>query len=956
MHAKRYLCTRYVFLLTHTTLRMKHTFLFALLLALFLPLPMQAIDFDPNMRYSREVIDACLYHFNANGTAAGFAQYDANGTKTEKSESSRGFDYVPGLVAKAVLEAIDYYKDSAFVKPWYYSMAAYGNEYAKYSHATSTTLDDLNACKLYFGLSDLSKPGAKFANATTYANCQTAKTSTLKGLENYNKTYSIPSDISKAFCGDDTYTGGWWHKKTYENEMWCDGQYMGPALLAQLLHDGKTFTGKTNTECWDIIARQFTMTWSKLWNNDKKLLYHAFSAVPANDSYWADQTQGAHYGVSTEFWARAEGWYFLALIDVLELMPASHPQYAVLRDYLNQIAQGLVARQDASTGCWCQLLQYANGVTPAGCSKPNYLESSGSALFVAGFLKGQRLGLFDTDYSAVAKKGYQGLVQQFLVLVKDQGSNKYALIQSCASAGLSEKNNRKGDANYYLSGKDTYLATPTEGKVLGAFILAAVEYERAYMVAQTTTRPAQNTVSRTYTADNTTNFSNPERGFYEQVEQVVTADGTSNLSDHYFSDGRSEGRSLLLRLYYLDNFRTKTLPQAVLDEITADMAKFRANGFKCILRFAYTAEAYDNASQNQDASPAIWQQHLSQLKQVLQDNADVIYVVQAGFLGAWGEWYYSSQGIGSAIPQDAKRNLINWLLDAVPANRCVQLRTPKFKTDYIGSTTALTDATAYQGTPQARLGHHNDAFCNGELNQGTYENATKDKAYIAQECLYVPNGGETNIENDNDKTYTNYGTGAAAATEMKRLRYSYLNYSYSTYATDKWQAEKDASGSSYYDIMACQMGYRFVLTDGTYPTQATAGKNMHISLKINNTGYAPLYNERHAYIVLKNTDKTYWIQLQSDPRSWRPDQTTAITEDLSLPAEMVAGTYALYLHLPDADSRIAANPAYAVRLANTDIWDSATGYNSLNAQITIAPATPQQENTASCNCLNLTFL
>ena len=956
MHAKRYLCTRYIFLLTHTTLRMKHTFLFALLLALFLPLPMQAIDFDPNMRYSREVIDACLYHFNANGTAAGFAQYDANGTKTEKSESSRGFDYVPGLVAKAVLEAIDYYKDSAFVKPWYYSMAAYGNEYAKYSHATSTTLDDLNACKLYFGLSDLSKPGAKFANATTYANCQTAKTSTLKGLENYNKTYSIPSDISKAFCGDDTYTGGWWHKKTYENEMWCDGQYMGPALLAQLLHDGKTFTGKTNTECWDIIARQFTMTWGKLWNNDKKLLYHAFSAVPANDSYWADQTQGAHYGVSAEFWARAEGWYFLALIDVLELMPASHPQYAVLRDYLNQIAQGLVARQDASTGCWCQLLQYANGVTPAGCSKPNYLESSGSALFVAGFLKGQRLGLFDTDYSAVAKKGYQGLVQQFLVLVKDQGSNKYALIQSCASAGLSEKNNRKGDANYYLSGKDTYLATPTEGKVLGAFILAAVEYERAYMVAQTTTRPAQNTVSRTYTADNTTNFSNPERGFYEQVEQVVTADGTSNLSDHYFSDGRSEGRSLLLRLYYLDNFRTKTLPQAVLDEITADMAKFRANGFKCILRFAYTAEAYDNASQNQDASPAIWQQHLSQLKQVLQDNADVIYVVQAGFLGAWGEWYYSSQGIGSAIPQDAKRNLISWLLDAVPANRCVQLRTPLFKTDYIGNTTALTDATAYKGTPQARLGHHNDAFCNGADNMGTYTNVATDKAYIAQECFYVPNGGETNIENDNDKTYTNYGTGAAAATEMKRLRYSYLNYSYSTYATDKWQAEKDASGSSYYDIMARQMGYRFVLTDGTYPTQATAGKNMHISLKINNTGYAPLYNERHAYIVLKNTDKTYRIQLQSDPRSWRPDQTTAIREDLSLPAEMVAGTYALYLHLPDADSRIAANPAYAVRLANTDIWDSATGYNSLNAQITIAPATPQQENTASCNCLNLTFL
>lgn len=919
------------------------------------------VAFNPNTRYSREVIDACLYHFNANGKKAGFAQYDANGKEIKKSESERGFDYVPGLVAKAVLEAIDYYQDSAFVKPWYYSMETYGNKYAvgtdAKDHSKSNTLDDLNACKLYFGLSDLSKPGAKFDNATTYANCQTAKTSTLKGLENYDQNYRISSEISQAFCGNDTYTGGWWHKESYKHEMWCDGQYMGPALLAQLLHDGKTFTGKTNTECWDIIARQFTMTWSKLWNNDKKLLYHAFSAVPANDSYWADQTQGAHYGVSAEFWARAEGWYFLALIDVLELMPASHPQYAVLRDYLNQIAQGLVARQDASTGCWCQLLQYANGVTPAGCSKPNYLESSGSALFVAGFLKGQRLDLFDTDYSAVAKKGYQGLVQQFLV--KDQGGNKYALIKSCASAGLSEK--RKGDANYYLSGSDTGIASPTEGKVLGAFILAAVEYERAYMVAQTTTRPMHNTVSRTYTADNTTNFSNPERGFYEQVEQVVTANGTSNLNDDYFTDGKNAGRSLLLRLYYLDNFRDKELPQAVLNEITDDMAKFRTNGFKCILRFAYTAKAYENASQNQDASPAIWQQHLSQLKPVMAANADVIYVVQAGFLGAWGEWYYSGQGVGNSIPAATKKNLITQLLDAVPANRCVQLRTPLFKTDYMGDAVALTAATAYKGDARSRLGHHNDAFCNGEYNMGTYTNVSSDKAYIAQECLFVPIGGETNIEESNAANYTNYGTGAKAEAEMRLLHYSYLNYSYSSYATDQWNNEKDASGTSYYNLMARQMGYRFVLTEGSFPTEAVQGDKMTITLKINNTGYAPLYNERHAYIVLKGANHTYRMQLQSDPRTWQPAQTTTISESLLLPTDIEAGTYSLYLYLPDADSKIAANPAYAVRFANSDVWETTTGYNNLNTQVVVAEASADgkednNDDAQSCNCLKFSLV
>ena len=152
------------------------------------------------------------------------------------------------------------------------------------------------------------------------------------------------------------------------------------------------------------------------------------------------------------------------------------------------------------------------------------------------------------------------------------------------------------------------------------------------------------------------------------------------------------------------------------------------------------------------------------------------------------------------------------------------------------------------------------------------------------------------------------------------------------------------------------MGYRFVLTNGTYSAQAAAGKTMQISLNINNTGYAPLYNERHAYIVLKSDGNTYSVPLQSDPRSWQPDATTTIAETLTLPADMVAGTYGLYLHLPDADSRIAANPAYTVRLANADIWDSTKGYNNLNAQVTVTAATSSEDDTNACNCLNLTFL
>ncbi len=452
----------------------------------------------------------------------------------------------------------------------------------------------------------------------------------------------------------------------------------------------------------------------------------------------------------------------------------------------------------------------------------------------------------------------------------------------------------------------------------------------------------------TYTADKTTNFSNPERGFYEQIEQKLTSSGTTNLSSSYFTRANAAGRSLILRLYYLDNFRTSALPQAVLNQITSDMALLRTHGMKCILRFAYTASASETASKNQDASPAMWQQHLSQLKPILAANADVIYVVQAGFLGAWGEWYYSSQGVGNAIAGSVKTNLINWLLDAVPQNRFVQLRTPKYKTDYLGDTVALTAATAYTTTSRARLGYHNDAFCNGADNMGTYTNVKTEKSYLARETLFVPNGGETNIESEHAANYKNYGTGAKALSEMQLVHISYLGYEYSEYATDQWKTETNADGESYYDLMARLMGYRFELMDATFPATAVVAGTLPVTIRIQNVGCAPLYNERHAYLVLSSSSNTYTLPLSADPRSWHPGQTVTVSETLSLPSAIVPGTYSLSLSLPDADSRLASNSAFSVRMANQNTWDAATGYNSLNATVQVASSpSPTESYTLS---------
>ncbi|MBQ7438604.1 MAG: glycoside hydrolase family 88 protein [Paludibacteraceae bacterium] len=164
-----------------------------------------------------------------------------------------------------------------------------------------------------------------------------------------------------------------------------------------------------------------------------------------------------------------------------------------MREYLQALADGLVARQDPETGCWYQLLAYGpekcatQGVDDTGSAKftnveaggtrCNYLESSASCLITAALLKGSRLGLI--SHAEAGKRGFEGIVKQF-VRPNSQFStlnSQLTITSSCQSAGLSH--DRNGTAAYYLIGKDVPIQDNTEGKVLGAYLMAAVEYERA---------------------------------------------------------------------------------------------------------------------------------------------------------------------------------------------------------------------------------------------------------------------------------------------------------------------------------------------------------------------------------------------------------------------------------------------------------------------------------------------
>ncbi len=431
-----------------------------------------------------------------------------------------------------------------------------------------------------------------------------------------------------------------------------------------------------------------------------------------------------------------------------------------------------------------------------------------------------------------------------------------------------------------------------------------------------------------YTADNTTIFSNPERGFITMLEGHLTTSkpyavkGKESTLDNKIS---SECMSIILVHYYLDNFKTTaTLPNTVLNAFDEDMAVLRSKGMKAIIRFSYT-----NSSDGNDAAWNIAKQHISQYKSHWQANADVIFCFQAGIVGAWGEWYYTQHyGNQSSTMNSSRRLVVDSLLAAVPADRCIQLRTPKFKTGYVNSTQPLTAAEAYSGTAKARLGHHNDAFLYDYDNMGTYADTATEKPYLAQETLYVPLGGETDITDLNlTKLWATYEKTTA---EMSRLHWTFIQSGYAETTTNYWR------NNGTFDELNRKMGYRYQLVKGTYSDQVAAGAKLSVNLQLKNVGYAPLYNERHAYIVLKNGNKTYPIQLASDPRTWLPNGVvTTINEQLTVPTNVPDGTYQLYLYLPDAYASIASDPRYAVRFANTNVWEAATGMNKLNASVTV---------------------
>ena len=336
--------------------------------------------------------------------------------------------YVPGLIGKAMIELSRVTSE----KKYYDYARAYvdtiidneGVIHGKYK-MDEFNIDNINSGKILFDLYRDTK-NEKYKNAILTLRRQ---------LEWMPRTTE----------------GGFWHKRIYPWQMWLDGIYMGSPFYAQFI---KEFGDPAN---YDDVAKQIILIDKKTYDLHAGLHYHGWDE--SRIQRWADPETG----LSPNFWSRAVGWYSMGLVDVLDYFPEDHPDREKILEILIRVIDGVIKYQDERTGIWYQILDQAD-------RKGNYLEASGSSMFVYTIAKAVKKGYIDKSYYKIAEEGYNGIIEH-LIRVDENGMVN--LTQCSCSAGLGGNPYRDGSYEYYINEE----IVENDGKSVGPFILASLLIE-----------------------------------------------------------------------------------------------------------------------------------------------------------------------------------------------------------------------------------------------------------------------------------------------------------------------------------------------------------------------------------------------------------------------------------------------------------------------------------------------
>ncbi|WP_461052429.1 glycoside hydrolase family 88 protein [Spirosoma arcticum] len=274
---------------------------------------------------------------------------------------------------------------------------------------------------------------------------------TLPGKEKYRKAADLLRKQLKQ--QPRTKEGGFWHKKRYPYQMWLDGLYMAEPFYAEysLLYN--------KPENFNDIINQFV--WMEQHARDERtgLLYHGWDE--SRQQKWANPQTGK----SPNFWSRAMGWYAMAVVDVLDYIPPTHPRRGEVIAILQRLMPAVVKYQDPTAGGWYQ-------VTDKIGAKGNYMEASGTGMLVYALAKGVRMGYLPAQMMTYARKGYDGMLKNF---ISTDERGMIHLEKTVSVSGLGGDPYRDGSYEYYLGEP----LRQNDLKGVGPFIMASVEMEIA---------------------------------------------------------------------------------------------------------------------------------------------------------------------------------------------------------------------------------------------------------------------------------------------------------------------------------------------------------------------------------------------------------------------------------------------------------------------------------------------
>ena len=368
-------------------------------------------------------------------------------------QPSLKWDYCHGLELGAMMDVYDRYGDAKFYEyalAYADTMVNEDGTIKKYK-LTDYSLDRINSGKMLFRIYEQTK----------------------------NDKYKKALDLLRSqFEGQPRNAdGGFWHKKVYPNQMWLDGLYMGTPFLAEYAYRNN------EPQAYQEVIDQIKIVARHTYDPANGLFRHACDV--SKREKWADKETGQ----SQHCWGRALGWYMMAIVDDLDFIPQHEPGRDTVLVILNHIAETLKKYQSPE-GLWYQVMDKSG-------DPGNYLESSCSAMFVYSLFKAVRKGYIPSSYFAVARKGYEGILNEF-IKVDDNGL--VSITKACAVAGLGGKNYRMGDYDYYIHEQ----IRDNDPKAVGPFILASLEWEGLPKEKRRFAEPRELVVAQDGTGDYTT--------------------------------------------------------------------------------------------------------------------------------------------------------------------------------------------------------------------------------------------------------------------------------------------------------------------------------------------------------------------------------------------------------------------------------------------------------------------